>query len=130
VLRGLLFSVALGCLGLGLPVKNNPSKCLPDGITRTDVVSTSVVRSSRGRPKYRKITVEQKLDELKARCRRGKLVDAAGTELRFYKLSGCWGHPSPDDQEVLERQNRELIALRKRYRVIEITCNPAGEQIP
>ena len=128
--KGLLLSAALVCLGLGLPVKNNPSKCLPDGINRTDVVSPSVVRSSKGRPEYRKITVEQKLNELKARCRRGKLVDASGTEIRFYKLVGCWGHPSPDDQEVLDRQNRELIALRKRYRVIEMTCNPAGEQIP
>jgi len=130
MLRSLLLSAALACLGLSTTVKNNPSKCLPDGINRTDVVSTSVVRSSRGRPEYRKITVEQKLNELKVRCRRGKLVDASGTEIRFYKLVGCWGHPSPDDQEVLERQNRELTALRKRYRVIEMTCNPTGEQIP
>ncbi len=130
MLKGLLLSAALACLGPGTTDKNNPSKCLPDGINKTDIVSTSVVRSSKGRPEYRKITVEQKLNELKARCRRGKLVDATGTELRFYKLAGCWGHPSPDDQEVLERQNRELIALRKHYRVIEMTCNPAGEQIP
>ncbi|MEK6337077.1 MAG: hypothetical protein AABM67_19310 [Acidobacteriota bacterium] len=128
--RSLLLSAALTCLGVSTSVKNNPSKCLPDGINRTDVVSTEVVGSLKGRPQYRKITVEQKLNELKARCRRDKLVDASGTEIRFYKLAGCWGHPSPDDQEVLERQNRELKALRERYRVIAMTCNPSGEQIP
>ncbi len=130
MLRSLLLSGALACLGLSTSVKNSPSKCLPNGINRTDVVSRSVVRSSRGRPEYRKITVEQKLNELKAQCRGGKLIDSSGTEIRFYKLVGCWGHPSPDDQEVLERQNHELTALRKRYRVIELTCNPTGEQIP
>ena len=129
MLRSLLLSAALTCFAVDATVKNNPSKCLPDSINRTDVVST-VVRSTRGRPEYRKITVEQKLNELKARCRGDKLVDALGTEIRFYKLVGCWGHPSPDYQEVLERQNRELKALRKRYRVIEMTCNPSGEQIP
>lgn len=130
MLKRLLLSAVLTCLGVDATVKNNPSKCLPDGINRTDVVSTRLMRPSRGRPEYRKITVEQKLHELKARCQRGKLVDDSGTEIRFYKLVGCWGHPSPDDQEVLERQNRELKALRKRYRVIEMTCNPTGEQIP
>jgi|ERR1700730_3819968 len=132
MLRNVLLSgAALMCLGLGgSTVKNKPWTCLPDGINATDVVSTREVSSTKGRREFRKITVEQKLKDLRARCRRGKLVDASGTEIRFYKLAGCWGHPSDDDREVLDRQKQELAKLRKSYRVIEMTCNPSGEQIP
>jgi hypothetical protein len=125
----LLSSIALISLGLNSN-RQDPCSCLPKGINRADVVSTREVRLADGRREKRKTTIEQKLRELKARCKRGKLVDAAGTEIRFYQLTGCWGSPSPDDREVLERQNRELATLKKRYRVVEMTCNPAGEQIP
>ena len=121
---------AVVCLGLSATAKDSSWTCLPDGVKVTDVVSTRESRSADGHREYRKITVEQKLKELKARCSRGKLVDFLGTEIRFFKLAGCWGHPSPDDQEVLERQSLELTRLKKRYRVIEMTCNPSGEQIP
>jgi hypothetical protein len=119
------------CLGLdGGTDKSSSRTCLPDGINRSDIVSTREVNSAGGRREFRKISVEQKLKDLRARCRKGKLVDSVGTEIRFYKLTGCWGHPSDDDREVLDRQTRELAKLRKSYRVIEMTCNPSGEQIP
>ena len=132
MLRNVLLSgVALMCLGLdGNANKNKSWTCLPDGINATDIVSTREVQSTKGRRESRRISVEQTLKDLKARCRRGKLVDASGTEIRFYKLVGCFGHPSDDDREVLDRQQRELAKLRKSYRVIEMTCNPSGEQIP
>jgi len=122
--------VALVCLGNSAIAKSGPWSCLPDGIKPTDVVSTQVTRSAKGGREIRKTTVEQNLKELKARCTKGKLVDASGTEIRFYRLTGCWGTESPDDREVLDRQSRELAELRRRYRVIEMTCNPSGEQIP
>ena len=119
------------CLGLdGNANKNKSWTCLPDGINATDIVSTRPVQSRKGQREFRKISVEQTLKDLRARCRRGKLVDASGIEIRFYKLAGCWGHPSDDDREVLDRQKQELAKLRKRYRVIEMTCNPSGERIP
>jgi len=119
------------CLGLdGSANKNKPWTCLPDGINTTDIVSTREVQSRKGQREFQKISVEQTLKDLRARCRRGKLVDASGTEIRFYKLAGCWGHPSDDDREVLDRQKQELAKLRKHYRVIEMTCNPSGQQIP
>jgi hypothetical protein len=132
MLRNLLLSgAALMCLGLdGNANKNKSWTCLPDGINATDIVSTRPVQSRKGQREYRKISVEQTLKDLRARCRRGKLVDASGIEIRFYKLAGCWGHPSDDDREVLDRQKQELAKLRKKYRVIEMTCNPSGEQIP
>lgn len=127
----LLSGAALMCLGPGGGTDKNRSwTCLPDGINRTDVVSTREVHSASGQRDFRKTSVAQKLKDLRARCRRGKLVDRSGTEIRFYKLAGCWGHPSDDDREVLDRQKRELAKLRKSYRVIEMTCNPSGEQIP
>jgi len=119
------------CLGLDGSTDTNSSwSCLPNGINKSDVVSTREVNSAGGRREIKKTSVEQKLKELRARCRKGKLVDRAGTEIRFYKLAGCWGHPSDDDREVLDRQTQELAKLRKSYRVIEMTCNPSGEQIP
>jgi hypothetical protein len=132
MLRNLLLTgAALIFLGVdGNANKNKSWTCLPDGINAADIVSTREVKSMKGGREFRKITVEQKLKDLKARCRRGKLVDASGTEIRFYKLVGCFGHPSDDDREVLDRQTRELAKLRKSYRVIEMTCNPSGERIP
>lgn len=130
LLNMLLSGATLVCLTMGGSTsKDKYSTCLPDGINSTDIVSTRV-QSIKGRREIRKTTVDQKLKELKARCRKGKLVDASGTEIKFYKLAGCWGHPSDDDREVLDRQKQELANLRKRYRVIEMTCNPSGEQIP
>ena len=104
---------------------NDPCSCLPKDIKRTDVVSAPVSLPGRS---GKKITVEQKLKELKARCRRGKLVDASGKEIYFYHLQGCWGNPPADYQEILGQQARELEKLRRRYRVIEMTCNPEGVQ--
>ena len=100
--------------------------CLPAGIQPTDVVSTQVARPG-AHGKVVIVTVADKLRELKARCRKHKLVDARGREIRFYQLVGCWGNPPDDYQQQLERQAKELVKLRKRYRVIEMTCNPSGE---
>jgi len=55
------------------------------------------------------------------------LVDAKGTEIRFYQLIGCWGNPPDDYQEQLARQTKELANLRKRYHVIEMTCDSSGD---
>jgi hypothetical protein len=96
----------------------------------TDVVSLDMKRPMKFRrpgEQVKKITVEQKLKELGARCRRGKLVDARGREIRFYHLQGCWGNPPPDYLEILERQRKELETLKKSYTVIEMTCNTSGE---
>ena len=104
-----------------------PPACLPDGVKAKDVVSVEQHRSGKG---FKQTTVEQKLKQLKARCRRGKLVDGRGKEIRFYRLKGCWGNPPQDYREILDRQQREISDLKRRYVVVEITCNPTGELIP
>jgi hypothetical protein len=99
--------------------------CLPSGIQPTDVVSAGVKQGKQNHVTV--VTVAQKLKELKARCRRGKLVDSSGREIRFYQMVGCWGNPPDDYQQQLARQDKELARLRKRYRVIEMTCDPSGD---
>jgi hypothetical protein len=127
-----IFLLTAGLLAVLSPLSpspacaNNTDSCLPAGIQSTDVVSTRAVKAGAS-GKVITVTVAQKLKELRARCRRGKLVDAKGTEIRFYQLIGCWGNPPDDYQEQLERQAKELARLRKRYRVIEMTCDASGE---
>lgn len=101
------------------------SGCLPKGIKEDEVVF--VKRSGRD---VKQITVKQKLKQLKARCRERRLVDSKGRPVYFYRLTGCWGNPPSDYLEILERQRKELSDLKKRYTVIEMTCNPSGEPIP
>jgi len=125
------FASALISLALTVAVDlcAETAQCLPGYVKPTDVVSTSLAQTD-GRTLVEKITVEQKLTELKANCKNGKLVDGAGTEIYFYKLTGCWGNPPRNYQEILERQEAELAILRKQYTVIEMTCNPSGLPIP
>lgn len=101
--------------------------CLPNNINRTDVVT--VQQSRPGKPGGTKVTVEQKLKAIKAKCRKGKLVDSAGKPIYFYQLQGCWGNPPAGYQEILSAQQKELEKLRKTYHVIEMTCNPSGDVI-
>ncbi len=119
-------------LGMCSLVPDGPKKfsCLPAGIKPTDVVSAEMVSSGKGGDVVKKVRVTQRLKEMKARCRKGMLVDAAGREIRFHRLVGCWGNPPVDYQEILERQRKELEELRKQYTVIEMTCNPSGLPIP
>jgi hypothetical protein len=90
--------------------------CLPKDVRADDVVSFGANGPSN-------LTVEKKLAEMKARCRRGKLIDAKRREIRFFHPS-CWGNPPPDYLEIKERENKELAKLRKRYTVIVFACNP------
>jgi hypothetical protein len=116
-------------LTLVVDLRAETVQCLPESVKPTDVVSTKLVQTD-GATLVEKVTVEQKLTELKANCKNGKLVDGAGTEIYFYKLTGCWGNPPRNYQEILERQEAELAILRKQYAVIEMTCNPSGLPIP
>jgi hypothetical protein len=96
------------------PVKD--FSCLPEGVRADEVVSYNVKGKSN-------LTVKQKLTELKARCRKGKLVDAKGREIRFFRTS-CWGNPPEDYLEIQKRENEELAELKKHHTVIVFGCNP------
>jgi len=104
-------------------------RCLPAGITATTVVSAEGVQTDVSHNVIKKVTVGDRLRALKARCRKGKLVDARGREITFYRLHGCWGNPPANYQEILARQSEEIEKLQKRYTVITLTCNPDGMMI-
>ncbi|MDQ4122088.1 MAG: hypothetical protein M3209_11665 [Acidobacteriota bacterium] len=100
--------------------------CLPKDIKLDQIVSVTQ-KTSGLKDEVERETVKQRLDKLDARCRAGKLVDGKNREIRFYQLEGCWGNPPDDYLEILDRQKKELEELKKKYTVIEITCNPSGE---
>lgn len=100
--------------------------CLPDGIKETDVVGHKSVTNKTGGTQAQKITVKDTLKKLGSRCVKGKLVDRNGREIRFYRIQGCWGNPPADYLEILAEQTKEIEALKKRFTVIEMTCNPEG----
>ena len=125
----LLTLVSAAVLSAGPSTASNTDGCLPADIQSSDVVSVEAVPSGPHRAEIKTITVAKKLKELRARCRKGKLVDPRGREIRIHRLLGCWGNPPDDYQEQLARQSRELATLRKRYRVIEVQCIPPGPQI-
>lgn len=113
-------------LSMALAPRCNPCACLPSGVGSEEIVS--VQKQQKGGSPHA-VTVGATLKQLSARCRKGKLVDAHGREIYFYRLNGCWGNPPDDYQEILARQREELSKLRKRYHVIEMTCNTAGLEI-
>jgi hypothetical protein len=121
-----LLCAALLGLSLLTPPKHGFKQCLPEDTKLTDVVSASIVKPG---ATSQRINVEQTLIAIKAKCKKGKLVDASGKEIRFYRLTGCWGNPPADYQEILARQAEDIEKLKKQYTVIEMTCNPDGAQV-
>lgn len=106
---------------------NNQTKygCLPPDIKLDTIVSANQIETASGN-KIERETVKQRLDKIKAGCRAGKLTDGKGREIRFYQLQGCWGNPPQGYQEILDNQQKELEELKKKYTIVEITCNPSG----
>ena len=98
------------------------SSCLPEGVKLTSEILEESDGSTSGKGKSK--TVSSKLAELRARCKNRKLVTRNGKEIRIVQLIGCWGNPPADYEEQLQRQERELKALRGKYIVIEIPCSP------
>jgi hypothetical protein len=96
--------------------------CLPQGVSLEEPAAE--VPSQMPGPTSAS-TVGARLQNLGARCRKKKLVDAKGREVRFHRLVGCWGNPPADYLEQTARQAKELTALKKKYTVVEIPCGLA-----
>lgn len=113
------------------PPQSPLAKCLPDGIRLGEVVEAAKAGNANGQPaSSHQITVEQKLNDLKASCNsENKLVDGNGRQIVFYHLTGCWGYPPPNYRELLQKQRGEIERLKQQYTVIEMTCNPSGAHI-
>ena len=122
LLTHLALAMIMFCAITPMPDNDPYGKCLPDGIKPETIVTVERVKST-GSPTTRKVTVSDVLATLRARCKKGKLVDRKGREIYFYRLIGCWGNPPADYQELLENQKTELTRLIKKYTVIELTCS-------
>lgn len=121
----LVISAILLCAAGG---KDAPcAGCLPANIKLTDVVEAAKPGVD-GTPR---VTVEDRLSSLGAVCNNeNKLVDRTGRPIEFVHLIGCWGHPPPDYQELLQQQRTQIETLTKTSTVITLTCNPSGVRIP
>ncbi len=100
------------------------NKCLPSEIKEDTVVGWDNPSNSE-RP-AKPITVRETLAKLRAKCVCDKLVNSRGKEIRFFQLQGCWGQLPPNYPAIMETQRTELEALKKKYLVIEVTCDQTG----
>lgn len=117
----LTFLTCVGCAAVS--GQSRWQGCLPEDVKADEVIS--IEPDLKGGP-GRQITVNDKLKHLRARCRGRRFVDARGRQIHFYRLTGCWGNPPADYEEIMENQRKELARLRRRYLVVEISCNPTG----
>jgi len=101
--------------------------CLPDEVKPEMVVTLESNQELRTTGKPRPVTVKQRLLQLKAYCKDGKLLDGRGKEIRFVHLLGCWGNPPEDYQEQLNQQQAEIKQLSEKYTVVQISCAQDGE---
>jgi hypothetical protein len=74
----------------------------------------------------RKTTVKKKLTELGASLQDGKVVDAAGRELYFYKVTHRYHHPL-DPRPPRPTEKEEIKELEKTYHVIRMYIGPPTE---
>ena len=123
-----LFCLLILFAGASVGAQAKPSwqGCLPADVSADEVISTEPAVPGKA---ARQVTVKGKLDQLGARCRSKRIVDSKGKQIHFYRLTGCWGNPPENYEEILGNQQKELARLRRRYRVIEISCNSTGQLI-
>lgn len=98
---------------------------LPPNVTLDAEVRKDVLNRSGKVISTEVTTVEKRLKELKARYRKNVLVDGKGREIRFFEPL-CRGVSAgfEEDQKAQKEKTSELAALRKKYTVIVLYCNP------
>lgn len=97
--------------------------CLPEDVQLTDLLSATWETNNYVTTLVNKVTVEQKLRQLNACCKNGKLVDGNGREIRFVRLIGGWGTEPPNYHEILAKQSATIEKLMETYTVIQIPHN-------
>ena len=123
LLLGVLISLAVFG-GVAWQTRAEPAcRCLPADIKQDSLIEVITRTTSHGLVKDN-VTVRDVLKKLRARCRKGKLIDGKGKPVRFFRLRGCWGTQPENYQEILEKQGKQIDDLKKRNTVIEIPCNP------
>ena len=113
-------------LSLGIVVDSKSDSfnaCLPEDVKPEMVVTLESNQPATTNAKPRPVTVKQRLLQLKAHCKDGKLLDGQGKEIRFVHLLGCWGNPPEDYQEQLNQQQAEIKRLKEKYTVVQLSCD-------
>jgi len=111
-----LFSVFLFAANAVTAQTPSNFPCLDTSIELADIVSFARDSNSKN------VTVADRLVQLRAKCRRGRLLDRQNREIRFFK-NECWGNPPANYQEILREKRREVVKLKRKYTVIEIACD-------
>lgn len=109
----------------GVSAKAQSFSCLPADVKSDDVVRVVRLPSQSPEGTVKKVSVRESLKTLKAKCVNSKLVDGKRKEIRFFRHE-CWGNPPADYLEIQQRQRADLAELKKKYTVIEMTCNAGG----
>ena len=90
--------------------------CLPKDVKADEILTYGV----NGKPN---LTVQDTLKQMKARCRKGKLVARDNREIHFFRRA-CWGNPPMEADEIRAEEYRQLQELKKKYRVVSFSCDP------
>ncbi len=103
--------------------------CLPSDVRLTEFLWATWETQNYVTTLLDGMTIEQKLIELNASCKNGKLVDGNGREIRFVRLVG-WGNAPYNYQEILYKQSVTIEKLMETYTVITIAFNTSPYRIP
>jgi hypothetical protein len=122
-LRFLILMMVFFLPVVGLIASDSFSGCLPKDVDLKAKVRDENSDSESATKSKPKTTVEKKLREVGATCKKGRLVDKSDKEIRFVHLIGCWGNPPENYQEQLDKQQAEVSRLKDKYTVIEIPCD-------
>ena len=108
------------------PKKQTKYERLPPNITLETEVKKDVLNDKGEVVSYEILTVEKRLNELKARYEKDILVDEKGREIRFFEPL-CRGVSAGFEQDQADRKAKddELAELRKKYTVIILYCDPS-----
>lgn len=98
---------------------------LPENITLEREVVKTVKNDKGASVSSETTTVEKRLNELKARYEKDKLVDGNGKEIRFFEPF-CRGVSAGFEQDQADQMawEKELAELEKKYTVIVLSCDP------
>lgn len=108
------------------PLKQTKFDRLPENITLETQVTKDVFDSKGKIISSEVVSVEKKLTELKAKYKKGKLVDGKNREIKFYDPM-CRGVSQEFEEEQKNQKNKatELADLKKKYTVIILACDPS-----
>jgi hypothetical protein len=104
---------------VGAELTDEDFNCLPETFT----LDESIAYRTRSDGELQEIKLKDRLREMQASCRGGKLVDRQKREIRIFRVA-CFGNPPADYDEIRQREQEELSRLKKHFTVILIECNP------